>query len=349
MALKIGSRVVQLMKAHVSANYMSRTVLSNSSFDYVELWLRNKSGSNYREALFYWEQSRHFYNASLALPLEAKPLTAYYCIMNAAKSLLAIQGIGLSNIAHGVGSDHSNQKTNLANIVIVYRGSGVLGELCKYLGESVAKKNYSVKDLLYNIPCIHRTFVISYPESAELFIPVSKVFFDTDNCTPKNCFIRFVVDKRYSSGTVTKYIPNSIFVPTLDQQPEIGKCYKVKTNFTWDIHKQQHERLKELLKYHKKYRSYFHYIHGQQLLWYIKKDLPGNQHLINRSSMTLIYGVMHWMSELVRYNPALFNRLLHSKYNWLLKEFVEISLPQFVDEIASEITGSIILNPGYRK
>lgn len=58
---------------------------------------------------------------------------------------------------------------------------------------------------------------------------------------------------------------------------------------------------------------------------------------------------MHWLSELVRYNPAIYNKLLSTKQNWLVKEFLDICLPQFIDAISCEITGSDIMSTGYRK
>lgn len=42
--------------------------------------------------------------------------------------------------------------------------------------------------------------------------------------------------------------------------------------------------------------------------------------------------------ELVRYNPQKFEKYMESKQNWLLHEFIEKALYQFVDEISCEIT-----------
>lgn len=86
------------------------------------------------------------------------------------------------------------------------------------------------------------------------------------------------------------------------------------------------------------------------MLWYIKKELPKNTHLVDRHSMTIIYGVMHWLSEQVRYSPNIFEKLMKSKQNWLIREFIDLGLPQFIDEISSEITGAnIMMCTGYRK
>ena len=39
-------------------------------------------------ALFYWKQAYNFYNASECLSMESRPVTAYYCCLNAIKALL---------------------------------------------------------------------------------------------------------------------------------------------------------------------------------------------------------------------------------------------------------------------
>ena len=58
---------------------------------------------------------------------------------------------------------------------------------------------------------------------------------------------------------------------------------------------------------------------------------------------------MHWLSELVRYNPEKFNKIMLTKQNWLLHEFIDNALYQYIDEISCEMTGVDIMTPGYRK
>ena len=136
------------MKAHISPNFLGRTVLSNSTFEYVELWLRNQKGGVYKEALFYWQQSRAFYKASEDLPLNSKPLTSYYSILNAAKALLVIKGVDVEGISHGVASSRQDVLGNIRKDEITYVGSGALGELSRFLNESLIKQKYKVYDLL---------------------------------------------------------------------------------------------------------------------------------------------------------------------------------------------------------
>lgn len=120
-------------------------------------------------------------------------------------------------------------------------------------------------------------------------------------------------------------------------------------NFDWDIHVNIKDRLRALSKYHGIIRKVLFYIYGDARLWYIKKDITSNQHIIKRNSITLIFAVFHWLSELVRYNPEKFRLLMKSKQNWLFHEFVDNCLYQYVDEISCEITENDIMISRYRK
>lgn len=122
-----------------------------------------------------------------------------------------------------------------------------------------------------------------------------------------------------------------------------------KKRFDWDIHKDIKIRLESLSKYHCTLRKDLLYIYGDTKLWYLKKEISTNKHILRRNSITLIFAVFHWLSELVRYNPEKFEKLMKTKQNWLIHDFVENSLCQYIDEISCEITENDIMVPGYRK
>lgn len=346
MSLKINSSVVSLMKAYTQPQYNSRTVLTTSVFDYVELWLLRQSKEKSSDARDFWRQSQNFYEAAQILHYESKPLAAYYCCMNAAKALISFRkGDPLNNITHGVSSSRSTDG-NFTHKEITYCGSGVLCELSNLIGDSTQKESYKVKDLLYNIPCIHRTYSITFANEPELFIPIFDFTFEQVTGNNK-CYARFRVDEDYTHGNALRYIPNKFERISVTQGNDV--YYREKKRFKWDIHDTLTLRLKELVSYHKKIRKTFFYIKGEAPTWYVKKDLPNNSRLIDRTSLTLIYGVMHWLSELVRYNPQQFKSYMNGHYNWLLREFVDICLPQFIDEISCELTGCEILSGKFRK
>ena len=89
----INSKSCELMKSVNKPKYGSRTILTDSCWEYVALFLKRQSMAGASDALFYWEQAHSFYLASQELPDNARPLTSYYCILNAAKALLRYKGV----------------------------------------------------------------------------------------------------------------------------------------------------------------------------------------------------------------------------------------------------------------
>lgn len=348
--LEINSKRLTLMKSVTGANYEARTVLTNSAWEYVELWLRRQRSDRAKEALFFWKQAHNFYNASECLPLESRPLTSYYCCMNAAKALLAINGnntINFDNIAHGISSDRKQWKNNnISNAEVIFTGSGVLFELSKYFCEEACKQSYTIYDLLYNIPCIHRSFSITYGCS-ELLIPIRDIGFIIDLDLQKG-WVQFQIDGRYANVNSLRYAPSRFEKVKYNDDGRYLMRYKKR--FDWDIHNSnKKERLENLSKYHGIIRKDLMYIYGNTRLWYLKKEIPDNHHIIKRNSITLIFAAMHWLSELVRYAPKRFKSLMETRQNWLIHEFVDNALYHYIDEISCEIIKADIMTNGYRK
>lgn len=235
--------------------------------------VEKSKGDKYKEALFYWNQSRIFYNASLELPIDAKPLTSYYSIMNATKALLVIHGVKVIGIGHGVSSSRQNITGNVRKDKIIYGATGVLCNLSRILDEPDQRQEYTVYDLLYNLPCVHRTFTITNTDATELFIPISDVSFTLTNnadAAKREVYIRFRVDSIYDNYRMRNYLPNKVkyTVPPGDEVP----YYRIKKQFKWNIHESMSGRLNALIKYHKDARKTFYYINGSQMLWYIKRN-----------------------------------------------------------------------------
>lgn len=349
-AIVVNSKEISLIKSITKADYTAKTVLTSSAWQFVELWLKRNHLKN-KEALFYWQQARHFFDASNSLPLNSKPLTSYYCCLNAAKALLSINGISVENISHGITQDRRNQSknTSLERAEVIFLGAGVLTELSKYLEEDVSKQTYTVKSLLYNIPCVHRAFSITYRNSSELFIPIRSLKYVKSDTQPQ-AWIQFEIDPRYAKGTALKYLPGQYeHDPHASEQENKYIVRKKNHRIPWDIHEDKVLRFQRLSDYHKKVRKDLHYIYGDSRLWYVKKNNPVNRSILKRNSLTLIFAVMHWLSELVRYNPMQFEKYMQTNQNWLLNEFIETALFQFVDEISCEIAGLEIMTPTYRK
>lgn len=174
----ISSKSCELMKSVNKPKYGSKTILTDSCWEYVSLFLKRQSIAGASDALFYWEQAHSFYLASKALPDSACPLTSYYCILNAAKALLRYKGIDdikLKN--HGISSvRNDSKKTNLKEACTAVKGAGVLPELARYYGFNMKTGQYSMAELFYNIPCVHRAYCITFSKP-KIFVPIFKLMF----------------------------------------------------------------------------------------------------------------------------------------------------------------------------
>lgn len=342
----INNKPCELMKAVCKPKYGSKTILTDSCWEYVALFLKRQSITGASDALFYWEQAHSFYLASKTLPDSAQPLTSYYCILNASKALLRFKGVDDEHLRnHGVSSvREESDKTNIKEAYTAVRGAGVLPSLSRYYGFNLIPRHYSIAELLYNTPCVHRAYCITFSKP-EMFVPIERpVFVKKDNS--KEAWIKFYVKGRYANAKALKSLPSK-FEHDIGVEDEY--VIRMKKRFSWDIHKPIEERKRMLNKYHEKSRAYIYYIYAESKLWYIKKEISGNESLVSVPSSVSIFCVFHWISELVRYNPKLFNKYMKSKQNWLLHEFINNALDQFVNEIGCEITGEDIMCTGYRK
>ena len=73
----INSKSCELMKSVNRPKYGSRTILTDSCWEYVALFLKHQSIAGASDALFYWEQAHSFYLASQELLDNARPLQVF--------------------------------------------------------------------------------------------------------------------------------------------------------------------------------------------------------------------------------------------------------------------------------
>jgi hypothetical protein len=88
--LPLNGRRVKPHKCVISPLLGTRTVLTNSPWGFVALWLKRERKN---DALFFWNQAQEFHTASEGMSLESAPLLHYYCFMNATKALLVAKGL----------------------------------------------------------------------------------------------------------------------------------------------------------------------------------------------------------------------------------------------------------------
>lgn len=337
--VKIGNKGLSLTKAVQEPNFRMKTVLTIDPFDYVDLWLRREKKY---EAQHYWRQSRNFYRAAEGLPIESSPLILYYCFMNAAKALLASKGAAV-NPYHGVKAQRirgASSKFVLSNEGIKIKNDGVVPSVINYFKESEPSDIHSLEDVLYNIVCVHRTFCLTYPNRMERFVPLKGVSFVRDRKTGEVRLYAEIVHGFDWSKYRKRLPPQVVEISGADAAIQsAGAVYWATVNNPTEA------EVGALRKLNAELRQSIHYINGAHTLWYLKTT---GRYAINRASVTLMLAAMHRLSEICRYKPSQLRSFLEGSKNWLLSEFVAMSPPQFLDEIACEMTGHQIMPPNVR-
>ncbi|CAI8301176.1 MAG: Uncharacterised protein [Bacteroidetes bacterium MED-G17] len=339
--IKHRSKIVKVHKALVTPDFDNKTVLVRDHWDYVEMWLQKEKK---KEALMYWRQAESFYKASTAVPKTASPLTLYYCFLNATKALLTVKGIAFVE-NHGARGKIQDGDTNLKNEEIKFHANGILSSLCGYFSEPCNNDIYSLKDLLYNLPYIHRCFNLTFPTGyPEIYIPINNPHFVIKDNSHKGWFYA-----ELSGNYASKHSLNKIKSSGFEQDIGVKDRFVIRKKKRFDWYKsgeQKNHNIAKLTNYHKGLRKDLHYIHGPMTLWYVKRR-DGNK-CIARHPLTIMLACMHRLSELARYEPAVVFRHFELKQNWLLSEFIKGSGLEFVDKIACEITNQNLMIPAVR-
>lgn len=340
--IKVNGRALHVQKCIVEPDFGTRTILVDDKWDYVEMWLK-RAGVRKRnsQALLFWRQAHAFYEASKVLPKTSSPLTSYYSALNATKALLTFKGRAVSG-QHGIDGESIANKTSLTGETVRLLTGGVLPELCRYLGEPVAVQEYALKDVLFNLPYLHRAYTVTFRSSPELFIPIREPLFVRKEGSSEAWFCCELAQP----GHINQNTINTLAGFERDAGVQDRCVVRMTNRFRWERGVKQADNIARLKTYHSRVRKSAFYIFGLSRLWYLKRG-GAVKGLIPRHSLTLTFMALHRLSELARYTPDRLARHFECQHNWLLSEFINLSLPQFIDEISSEITGNDFMPPGY--
>jgi len=340
--VRLNGRELRPHKATIFPTLDARTVLTNSPWEFVSLWLRRQKQS---DALFYWNQAQQFSRASIGLDIQSAPLLHYYSFMNAAKALLAAKGVGFLE-KHGVSADSpsGSNRIDIANESVRIHHDGVLPSLAKYLNDTDTKSCHTLQELLFNLPYVHRTYCLTYRRQSEMFFPLTECMYVFDSTT-KEVFLSAKLSSHFSTRRHIKKLP-----PGLGQDPT-GKDHRaIRSTATVSVKKAivtSDNDILNLVSLNKSIHQDLTYINGTQTLWYAKAIVAGPVRL-NRSPLTVTLAAMHRLSEICRYRPLQLDKFLSGQRNWLLSEFINMAPAQFIDGIAAEITGHQFMLPNVR-
>lgn len=341
--LRINGRDVSPHKATVSPNLGARTVLTNSHWEYVALWLRREHKTS---ALFYWQQAQTFARAAEGMPVESAPLLLYYSFMTAAKALLAAKSVPFDE-HHGVRAHNMrgpSSKIALSNEGVRVMQKGIAHALSQYLGEAETSTSHSLEDLLFNLPCIHRTFCLTYKNQKDLFVPLTECRIEFDQVSG-TAYFSAQLSKDFAGPTFLRRLPSSLVADaTANDGRKIRSVAHAAVAQSVARTPAEIAAVAALLR---TLRPDLNYIAGAQTLWYAKTIVPGLSRL-KRSPLTCTLLAMHRLSEICRYRPMELASFLTGQKNWLLTEFIRMSPLQFLDELAAELTGQQFMVPNVR-
>ena len=368
MPIQHKNQPLRMTKAYTKQDFSKHTVLTDDVFTYVSFFFdtHNKS-MKYKDTSkkdkfgspdqyhykFYWKQAEIFYKSAKSIDVEASPVAAYYCMLNAAKAYVAFVSDSVDSFVeefsvHGISEDQGDSGKDLSTISISHKKKGVFPLFAKRLDANFetiwafgTDNSKTLKDILYNLVFVHRAYSMTYSTRSksveELFVPLEV------GESPK--FYKGSDGKAYLMAPLYKtWFPMTATKIPVDVQSSIDSMFTVKTDSPFTIITAEGAKrntgsvsteIKDKLAL---CRKHFSYIYGKGRLWFLKRSNLASSSVINLSSMTLIMAAMHRISEIARYKPEQLNRLLKSKENWLLHEFISLALDQFIDEIACEIT-----------
>lgn len=342
--IRYNNKELTLKTATKSPKLTGRTVIVADRWEYIRFFLKNKKRNKNaaEKALFYWNQAEEFYKSSKGLSMTSAPLSLYYCFLNATKALLELKEPNNSHYSqfHGVTGNNGNTniaKPKLDEQTIKIKRNGVCPALLDFLdgNKGLIGSTYDLGKLLANLVYIHRTYAISQgiSQRKEMFIPLDGVYFVRK--PDKYIIVNAKIDEKYIKHVNVKNnsLPRVSVYTNKDETRLSWRKARMKLNNIRNVSSNQN-----LVNYHREVRKYFQEISsGINSRWYFKDY--NNAECVDLPPMVIMYMCMHRLSELSRYEPHILKSYLDKEHSWLLSEFIKATPFQFINMIASEMTG----------
>lgn len=356
-----GNVMQGIRKIYTNPDLKSHTVLTDDVFTYIDFYFKKHNKKLFdanglclkQNFIFYWNQSKNFYNATKILPVEASPLPMYYSMLNASKAYMLYCAKDVEDAVgnlknHGIheGVVLSQEKVELSNIYVYRTQKGVFSQFSKMLDPNFDEKmkygkenKYSLKEIIKNLPYVHSAYISTYDlkRREEKFLPMNV------GDIPKFCYcndrkIHLVVELQ------KKYFKRNAVVIPKEILGQIPEDFEVSQDDAFCLISKKGFHKKDLKDEYEIYRKHFAFISANDRLWYLKKkDFP-----CDIFDLSATFAITHRLSEIVRYKPEQMVELLKGKENWLIHEFLTMALDHFIDGIACEISKKEIMHTRYK-
>lgn len=348
---KYNDKPIKLWKViHPVDLNLFRSIVS-SPFKFVQFHIKTSKGlskSSKEEALLLWSQAEEFFNSANSMSAYSRPLSSYYCILNAVKTLLVVKGISF-NPRHGVfGKKNASKQSLLTNELLTIEKDKIAGTFYKYLDNSHnSPVTYNLQELFYNLPFTHRAYLQIYKNQKDLIVPVESSRFSKINgeirLTAKCLDENLTYQQKMSNFTRG----NLDFSLVKNNEKNVEKKYLV-SRVICSAKLASSQVNKNILIAYPELRSSFVFIEGEKTLWYFRKS-TSSRPARNRLPLPItIFAISHKLSELSRYSPLKLKNHLESQHGWMLHEFIDNSLEQFIAYISCEICSKELAKPRLR-
>lgn len=301
-----------------------------------------------RKALAFVDQAQGFFDAAASPRLVAAPLLFYYSFLNLAKAYLIAVGVPLpSRNGHGIDDPRVNQRQRLrlAGQRVHWTAqandhSAVFPELlARFSHAAVGERSVSLKDLLEQIPAIHRTYcrVTGAPNR---FLPIQRLeLLQSDG----NVWARVALSKAVAQRdqTLQRLRKRRASKQCLTQvQALVDDELWFETTTIPGRKKGVDNGIRTLAdRLHPLQLGHILTATGYRL--YLA-DFTAGQRI---PQLCAAYAVMFYLGSVTRYKPYDYERIVTGGYRWIVSEFFATQPLQVLYNFASEVAGCAVTRP----
>lgn len=312
-------------------------------------------GARRREANAYVGQAYDFFEAATVSRVPgANPLLYYYSFLNLAKMALVLRGIRLPvPVFHGIKEPkHNTEKKRLrfeGQLIrmdaVAADHSRIFPEFVRLFGGAVsAPHEWNIRNLLGQIPSIHRTFTrVSEQHSAFVPIKATQILHDGNHV-----WVRFILDsldkdvretlpkarKRRAFRRVLHRVnprPNHRGETWFETRPVVGRrgagIDKAMGQLAAAV---RTIGVRSLLT-----------VSGEGYRCYFWTGEPREELAL----LPAVYAVMFYLGSITRYRPYEFDTVISGGHAWLVHEYLATQPMQFSYGLASYLAGIDVVRP----
>jgi len=351
--VRIGNQPVRFTIFGGGDNAKQVRMLASNPWRCMELALRAEKRSA-QDSLAYLRQAHDFHIAAEAAKATARPLLMYYSFLNLAKMLVKHRNPGkdLTHASHGISEAPQNTErqrvTLTAQAVRVQKAFAgyvpVLREFATAIGWKPlpAKSRHKVCDLLAQVPAIHRPYSRTRGKPERLYL-IDDAEFRYDHSTKSAWAILWVRKSDFhDTKALAKLRARSYYSSWLRQvetDADHGNAIPFQTK-ACSYGRSPREKLVEIGRGSIK-AGIMTILTPNGYRYYLSNFEPR----IRIHQLLAAYMAMFYFGSIARYRPADFEKILQSKYGWVIEEFLVTQGHQFVYLTANLILGQEVCCP----